>query len=169
MSVEQRQQLAEQQAALVRALAGEANPPDGFDAGNVGTAAAALLVKRRRGVEKTWPGVAESLGDRFPKLFADYARSRSIPPGGHGADGRHFAQYLRRLGLLSDAGRIQLLLAQMGGGPIGVAYLPEARRIVIAYKCFDGVRRFTLPWIFRSRFARRQRRIAGAEEAIDGA
>src|SRR5688500_9397725 len=73
VSPEQRKSLAEQQAALVAAQAGQAAPPGGFDAEHVRTAAASLFAKRRRGVEKAWPGLAASLGDRFAAVFGDYA------------------------------------------------------------------------------------------------
>jgi hypothetical protein len=150
VSTDDRAKLAEQQAALVDALAGRSPVPDGFDAQHVATAAASLLAKRRRGVEKTWPGLAASLGERFRTVFADYARHHPIPADGPAADGRLFASYLRGLGLLSDAGRVQLLLADMGRRPIAVAYLPARRALAIALRTFGGTRRFTVP-LFRIR------------------
>ena len=152
---EDRARLAEQQVALVRALAGQGDAPDGFDADHVATAGKSLLAKRRRGVEKTWPGLTESLGDRFLPVFNEYARSHSMPAEGHAADGRCFAQHLRRLGLLSDDGRLQLLLAELGRRPIGIAYLPDRRQIAIAFPTFGGAR-----WITVSlpRWSRRDRR-----------
>jgi hypothetical protein len=150
VSADERAKLAEQQAALVDALAGRSRAPDGFDAQHIATAAASLLAKRRHGVEKTWPGLAVSLGERFRTIFGDYARSHPIPADGPAADGRLFARHLHRIGLLSDAGRVQLLLADMGRRPIAVAYLPARGALAIAFRTFGGTRRFTVP-LFRIR------------------
>ena len=146
VSPEARSNLAEQQAALVRALAGESGAPDGFNGDHVATAAASLLAKRRRGVEKTWPGVAESLGGRFRSMFAQYARAHPLPAEGAYGDGRKFARYLRQANQLADDGRLQLLLAELGGRrPIGVALLPHRRAFVMAFGTFGGARWFTIP------------------------
>ena len=150
MSPDDRARLAEQQAALVDALAGRSLAPDGFDAQHVATAVASLLAKRRRGVEKTWPGLGESLGDRFRPVFAEYARVQSIPADGPAADGRQFARHLRRLGLLSDDGRLKLLLAEMGRWPISIAYLRGRRAVAVAFRTYSGARWFTVP-LFRFR------------------
>jgi len=145
-----RAKLAEQQLALVDALAGRSPAPDGFDVQHIATAAASLLAKRRHGVEKTWPGLAASPGERFRTIFGDYARIHAIPADGPAADGRLFAHYLRKLGLLSDSGRVQLLLADMGRRPIAVAYLPARVALAVAFRTFGGTRRFTVP-LFRTR------------------
>ena len=150
MPADDRAKLAEQQAALVDALAGRSAAPDGFDAQHIATAAASLLAKRRHGVEKTWPGLAASLGDRFQTVLVDYARRHPIPADGPAADGRLFAHYLRQLGLLSDAGRLQLLLTDMGRWPIAVAYLPSRGALAIAFRTFAGTRWFSIP-LFRFR------------------
>ena len=147
MSPDDRAKLAEQQAALVDALAGRSAAPDGFHAQHIATAAASLLAKRRRGVEKTWPGLAASLGERFRSVFADYARHHPIPADGPAGDGRHFARHLRTLGLLSDAARVQLLLAEMGRWPIAFARLPARGALAIAFRTFGGTRWFTLPLV----------------------
>ena len=145
MSPEARSTLAEQQAALVRALAGQSGSPDGFYGDHVATAAASLHAKRRRGVEKTWPGVAESLGGRFRNVFAQYAREHPLPSEGAYADGREFARYLRKANQLADDGRLRLLLAELRGRrPIGVALLPHRRALVIALRTFGGARWFTI-------------------------
>ena len=140
-----RERLAKQQAALVGALAQGADAPAGFDRDRVATAAASLLAKRRRGIEKTWPGLAESLGDRFRIVFADYARSHAIPPEGPHADGRDFARYLRHLRLLSDDGRVQLLLAELGRRrPFGFTYLPDRGALAFAWRTLRGARRIVI-------------------------
>jgi hypothetical protein len=53
-SVEARQSLAAEQAALVRALAGLGEPPEGFDSARLGVAAEALGRKRLRAVARAW-------------------------------------------------------------------------------------------------------------------
>ncbi len=145
MSPDDRAKLAEQQAALIDALAGRSLAPDGFDPQHVATAAVSLSAKRRRGVEKTWPGLVESLGDRFRSVFAEYARVHSIPADGPAVDGRLFARHLRRLRLLSDDGRLQLLLGDMGRRPIGIAYLPGRRALAVAFRTFGGATWFMVP------------------------
>ncbi|MGB7157098.1 MAG: hypothetical protein WBD40_03465 [Tepidisphaeraceae bacterium] len=150
-----REQLAKQQAALVRALADRSGAPAGFDQTHVSTAAASLLAKRRRAIEKTWPELAASLGDRFRETFDAYARAQSIPADGPVTDGRQFAHHLRRLGQLSDGGRLQLLLSEMGRRPVGFAYLPGRREIVVALRFGRGARRFSLrcPGLRRTDFS----------------
>jgi hypothetical protein len=88
-------QLAEQQAALVRALTGQGPPPVGFDAGRVGVVARSLVMKRLRSVRRVWPGLARALGDDFDRLFVNYATGRPIPRrGGALADGDAFVAHL---------------------------------------------------------------------------
>jgi hypothetical protein len=147
MSPEDRAQLAEQQAALVRALAGQEAAPSGFDAEHVAIAAASLLAKRARGVEKGWPELTASLGPRFRAIFAEYAKGQPMPPDG--TDGRRFARHVLRRGQLSDAGRVQLLLAEMDRRPIGIARLPVSRNLVLALRAFGSRWLFTLPIIKR--------------------
>jgi hypothetical protein len=52
--------------------------------------------------------------------------------------------------LLSDAGRVQLLLAEMGRRPIAIAYLPARGALAIAFRTFGGTRWFAVPF-FRFR------------------
>jgi hypothetical protein len=68
-----RQRLAEQQAALLRALLAGGAVPDGFDATRVAAQAAALLDKRRRVTALLRPDLADALGDQFRALFDGYA------------------------------------------------------------------------------------------------
>ncbi|MBA3744999.1 hypothetical protein [Sporichthya sp.] len=73
-----RQDLAAAQEELVRALlAGGAAPP-GFDAGRIQDQAHALLLKRRRGIERAAPEVPAALGEAFPTTFAEWASAH--PP-----------------------------------------------------------------------------------------
>ncbi len=146
MSPEQRDKLAAEQAALVDALAGRSAPPAGFDPVRVATAAASLLAKRRRGVEKAWPGLAESLGDRFRRAFAEYARAQPTPADGSHEDGRLFARYLRHRGELSEDGRLQLLLTELRWyRPLVLSFLPRRRALVVAFLAFRRARWFPVP------------------------
>jgi hypothetical protein len=96
--------LAERQAAVVAAVTGTGPVPDGFDDRLVAVAAAALLRKRAGEVAARWPLLAASLGPRWYREFADWARQR--PTGGSLADGWSFAEDLER------AGRLPALAAQ---------------------------------------------------------
>jgi hypothetical protein len=69
-----RQELATAQAELVRALVAGGPVPTGFDEHRVREQAAALLSKRRRGIERAAPGVVTALGAEFPARFAEWAR-----------------------------------------------------------------------------------------------
>src|SRR5687767_6148734 len=96
-----RQTLARQQRELVSALAGGAAPP-GIDDAGLAIAARSLSIKRRRGIEKTWPLVCEALGPRLAETFARYAAGNDPPAEGHWEDGRRFAEWLEKEGLLDD-------------------------------------------------------------------
>ena len=56
-----RERLADEQAALVRALVGGGPVPGGFDAGRVAATSAALVRKRAREVARAWPVLAAEL------------------------------------------------------------------------------------------------------------
>lgn len=96
-----REQLAREQAELVRALGVGAPVPAGFDTSRVLAAAQSLISKRRRGVERAWPALAAVLGPDFAHGFEQWARAHpiSVNPDSH-AEGRRFAQALRSEGRL---------------------------------------------------------------------
>lgn len=73
-----RQALAAAQEDLVRALVAGGPLPAGFDEDRVNEQAHALLLKRRRGIERARPEVAAELGDAFPGKFAEWAEAN--PP-----------------------------------------------------------------------------------------
>jgi hypothetical protein len=53
-------------------------------------------------------GLARAMGDAFAVGFANYARANPLPSeGGPLADGRAFAGWLERAGLLSDEARLE--------------------------------------------------------------
>lgn len=91
--------LAARQAALVTALVGGGELPDGFDHTRVAAARRALLVKRAGDVTKAWPLLATSVGDAWPECFITWAASH--PPRGAQRDGKDFIRQCRpRLALL---------------------------------------------------------------------
>ena len=111
MSVD-RERLAAEQAALVRALVGGGPVPGGFDPGRVRATAAALARKRAREVARAWPALAAELGGEFTARFlADAARRPPPARGGALADGLAFADALARRGRLPPGARVERLLA----------------------------------------------------------
>lgn len=89
--------LAEQQAALVRALVAGAPPPAGFDTHALDTASRALLRKRAQEVARRFPLLREGCGDRFQDLFCDWAKDR--PKTSTVDDARGFAAHLEIAGV----------------------------------------------------------------------
>ncbi|MFE6863340.1 hypothetical protein [Nocardia sp. NPDC057668] len=84
--------LAEQQAALVRALVTGAPPPPGFDAGDLDATAHALLHKRAGDLARRFPVFAHACGPDFTALFLAWARTR--PKVSTAADAAAFAAHL---------------------------------------------------------------------------
>ena len=114
MSVD-RERLAAEQAALVRALVDGGPVPAGFDPDRVQATAAALARKRAREVARAWPALAAELGDDFTARFlADAARRPPPARGGALADGLAFAGALARTRRLSGNARVE---ADAGRGP----------------------------------------------------
>ena len=127
--------LREQQERLVEALTADSPPPEGFDSDRVGLAARTLINKRMRAVVKAWPGLAQSLGAEFEKLFADFARGGSAPDGGAAADAEALSRYLGQTGRLGDEAFVKLLARRAHRGfPIRVARLPRSGRRVLAVR-----------------------------------
>jgi hypothetical protein len=142
-----REKLAGEQADLVRALAGQATAPDGFDAKLVNIAAASLMNKRLRTVARAWPRLHESLGEEpFRQAFLEFAVDRPLPKSASPYDdGLAFARWHSRDHRLTDAARLELLAAEMMICRIRIARLYESRRRVIALRIpFIGVRRILI-------------------------
>jgi hypothetical protein len=109
-----RERLAEAQAALVRALAQGASAPTGFDAERVQAAAAELLSKRRRWVQRTWPRLAAALGESFRSRFEAWARENPMElEASPLVDGRRFAGALLATKEFPDAAREELLFFEL--------------------------------------------------------
>lgn len=110
MQADRRTRLAEAQAELVRALAGQGRLPAEFERSRIIAASDALLMKRARGVASSWPAMSQALGERFYERFVRYARESSIPSqGGPLADGRLFARALAQTGELPEEARLEAL------------------------------------------------------------
>jgi hypothetical protein len=101
---------ADQQAALLAALTGDAPVPAGFDPTRVHAAASALAFKRARAVAQAWPNARRMLGADYRAQFAAYAARTPLPQnGGPLADGRRFVQYLAAQMSLTDDTKLQAL------------------------------------------------------------
>lgn len=81
--------LAEQQAALVRALVSGGPAPAGFDAADLSATAHALLHKRADEVAKRFPLLAHACGPEFTAKFMTWAGTR--PKTSTAADAAAFA------------------------------------------------------------------------------
>lgn len=68
--------LAEQQAAIVRALVAGAEPPPGFDADDLAATAHGLLHKRVDEVARRFPALAIAAGPDFHGRYLEWARTR---------------------------------------------------------------------------------------------
>ena len=122
MPSDARERLAEQQRLLVECLTGGSTAPKGFDARQVATAAHSLLRKRARGVARTWPALARSLGDEFGDQFAGYAMTHDQPAAGYQLDGEQFVLWLSRQVTLSNDARIEWLRrGAMRGWPVKIS------------------------------------------------
>jgi transposase len=134
-----RDRLADEQAALVRALVGGGPVPGGFDPGRVAATSAALARKRAREVARAWPVLAADLGEGFSDRFvADAARRPPPASGGALADGLAFARALARQGRLSPNARVEAMLAtaRLSASPVRLAatLAGPPRRLVVTLR-----------------------------------
>jgi hypothetical protein len=134
-----RERLADEQAALVRALVGGGPVPGGFDPGRVAATSAALARKRAREVARAWPVLAADLGEGFTARFvADAARRPPPVTGGALADGLAFARALARQGRLSPNARVEAMLAaaRLSARPVRLAatLAGPPRRLVVTVR-----------------------------------
>jgi hypothetical protein len=156
---EARTRLAQKQAEMLQALAGQGTAPVNADAQGLRAAADALARKRPRSVARAWPNLADALGSCFNELFAAFALQTALPSeGGPLADGRAFARFLAHRGDLPEAGRLEALAVDLrhvacaGGlvrrrGPVlKMALFKRPRRLVVALRLpWLGERWVTLP------------------------
>ena len=103
-----REGLARSQAALNSALNSSAPVPEGFDAGQIRTAADSLARKRARSVQKAWPATAAALDQSFELHFGSYCAVYPAPPESPFLDGLQFVRWLEGLKLLPPDGRVEL-------------------------------------------------------------
>ncbi|CAM2906644.1 hypothetical protein [Skermania piniformis] len=83
--------LAQEQAALVRALVADGPVPPGFDAADLAVTARALLHKRADEVAQRYPMLVAALGADYLPTFTAWAAGR--PKTSTAADGRAFAAH----------------------------------------------------------------------------
>jgi len=81
--------LADRQAQLATALAGQSEPPPGFDQVRLSRASAALADKRAAAAAKLLPAVWRSLGPEAGRAFRAYATAHAFP-GDHATDALAF-------------------------------------------------------------------------------
>ena len=134
-----RERLADEQAALERALVGGGPVPGGFDPGRVAATSAALARKRAREVARAWPVLAADLGEGFSDRFVADAAHRPPPAsGGALADGLAFARALARQGRLSPNARVEAMLAaaRLSAHPVRLAatLAGPPRRLVVTVR-----------------------------------
>ena len=97
MPDDERQHLAQQQAALVQSLVARTPPPPDFDPDQLNTVADSLHRKRTRGIEKSAPWLPALLKDRYTSMLETYLKQNPAPPAaGHGADVQNFVSFLLR-------------------------------------------------------------------------
>ena len=134
-----RERLAAEQAALVRALVGGGPVPGGFDPDRVGATSTALARKRAREIARAWPVLAAELGDDFTGSFLAFAAGRPPPArGGALADGLAFARALAGQGRLPGDARVEALLAaaHLSRSPVhlAAALAGPPRRLVVTVR-----------------------------------
>jgi hypothetical protein len=71
-----REELARQQAELLHALLADGPPPPGFDPSRLRVEANVLRRKHGRVLAYQRPELAETLGERYGPLFAEFAAAR---------------------------------------------------------------------------------------------
>lgn len=145
------QELAAQQAEVVRALVAGGPVPAGFHEERFRAFARSLVNKRRQALARVWPNIARILGEAYGERFTVYAQAHPLPEGGSTlADGRAFLRWLESQGLPGDAARIEALafdlrwrptalgLQRRGGFAVKLVKLRETPVLVIAMR---------LPWL----------------------
>jgi hypothetical protein len=146
-----REQMASQQAELVRALVAQGPMPVGFDRERFSVLARSLVNKRRQALARAWPNIAKILGAIYVERFTSYAQANPLPLGGSTlADGREFLRWLAAQAPPGDAARIEALafdlrwkptllgLARRRGIAVKIVKLRETPVLVIAVR---------LPWL----------------------
>lgn len=111
-----RARLAERQRALLDALVIGASAPEGFDREHLARSGEALIGKRARMIEKTWPGLAGALGESLRARFRSYALEHPLTTDDRVDDGRKFAEFLLRRRELPSAAAPMLLAVRLRTG-----------------------------------------------------
>lgn len=95
MADQDRDNLARQQAELIARLTTSAAISDQFDPARIQLTADMLHDKRRSTLRKVANDLCHALGESFPSLFYQYAKSNPLPVEGPRADAIAFAKILR--------------------------------------------------------------------------
>jgi hypothetical protein len=136
--------LAERQAQLAVALAGQADPPAGFDTVRLARAGAALMDKRAAAAAKLLPSVWQSLGAEAVQAFRAYAAAHPFP-GDHVADALAFGARACTRQSPPSAVLDVLALRVRSGWPVRAA---RARRQVLVVARVGGrLRSLRLPGV----------------------
>jgi hypothetical protein len=138
-----RDQLAREQAALVRAIHDRdaSSAPAGFDLSKLQLAGESLWRKRMRSVQKSWPATAIALGARFEEFFECYSAEHPVPDN-PSLDGYEFVRWLNGERQLPNAGRIELMQRQVAhGSPVRIAW-SRGEALLIGFRWRGAVRIF---------------------------
>lgn len=180
MLSDERRTLGEQQAAVVRALAGISPAPDAFDQRQLQNATTSLAQKRARAAGKVWPDLRAAIGDEFDVLFAEFARRNPSPDSrGSAADAFQFATDLYNQGKLSIAGcrtwlAIKLhyyctaagVIRRRGFGCV-YSYHPESQQVLFGLR-FWSSRYWQFSWPFWRREQTAINRVLDADKSARG-
>jgi hypothetical protein len=144
-------ELAQRQAAVVRALGQTGQPPPDFVEADFRVAGQSLARKRLRIVQKLFPQITQSLGERFEAQFIAYTSQNPLPSDGY-ADGIQLAGWLksRRLFPCSDQAQLEYAMAKVNQGfPIRLVYLKNPRRFVVIFRLGRSTRMWSSPCLSR--------------------
>jgi hypothetical protein len=134
--------LAERQAQLAVALAGQADPPPGFDEARLARAGAALVDKRAAAVAKLLPSVWQSLGADAVHAFRAYATAHPFP-GDHGDDALAFGARACTSQSPPSAVLDVLALRVRSGWPVRAAR--TRRQVLVVARMAGRLRSFRVP------------------------
>ena len=135
--------LAERQAQLAVALAGQADPPPGFDEARLARAGAALVDKRAAAVAKLLPSVWQTLGAGAVHAFRAYATAHPFP-GDHAADALAFGARVCTSQSPAAVVLDVLALRVRSGWPVRAAR--TCRQVLIVARIAGRLRSFRVPW-----------------------
>lgn len=103
MSNDARATIELEQSNFVKAMLDKKVVPPGFDQKRFSLAKSVLAKKRANSIKKSWPSIAQHLGDDFSCHFQSYVQRVSLPKYQSSlVDGRLFARFLNRRNICSQ-------------------------------------------------------------------